>query len=225
MAGFSEIEPGAVSVRLMRQEDVAQVTEIDREAFLTEWPTPDYHRELKNPLAHYIVASVGTGRDADPEIKPEKGFSSVVLKMGRSFGRRFRDGGPSSSPTERILGFAGFWMMADEAHIISIAVRQQHQGKGIGELLLLSLIEMATGLNASIVNLEVRASNIAAQGLYSKCGFAGVGIRRGYYSDNKEDGILMSLGDVASSYVQQRLQRLKETHSQRWGIPNHQVAR
>jgi len=76
-----------------------------------------------------------------------------------------------------------------------------------------------------MITLEVRASNIAAQSLYSKYGFAQVGLRRGYYTDNREDGVLMSTEDIASVPFQVRLQELKQAHSEKWGIALGEVAR
>ncbi|GAI47616.1 unnamed protein product, partial [marine sediment metagenome] len=70
----------------------------------------------------------------------------------------------------------------------------------------------------------VRASNTAAQSLYSKYGFTQAGVRRGYYTDNREDGVLMSLENIASAPVQANLQRLKQAHSQKWEIADYQVA-
>ena len=90
--------------------------------------------------------------------------------------------------------------------------------QGIGELLLISLINMSLKLSDHLITLEVRASNTAAQSLYSKYEFAQVGLRRGYYSDNREDGVLMSLEDIASAPVQKNLRRLKKAHLERWGI-------
>lgn len=115
--------------------------------------------------------------------------------------------------------------MADEAHITNIAVREIHRRQGIGELLLISIIDLATGLNAGKLTLEVRASNIAAQSLYYKYGFTQVGLRRGYYTNNKEDAILMSIEDITSASFQSRLNRLKKAHSQKWGIAFYQVVR
>ena len=113
--------------------------------------------------------------------------------------------------------------MADEAHIINIAVREDHRRQGVGELLLISIIDLATELNASIVTLEVRTSNTAAQSLYRKYGFSQVGIRKGYYTDNREDAILMSTEKIASTPFQAQLNRLKQAHSKRWGIPLYQI--
>ncbi len=163
-----------VQLRSMKQEDVPQVTEIDREAFPTLWPPANYQRELKNGLAHYLVA--------DDE------------------GRR------------HIMGFAGLWMLADEAHITNIAVREKHRRQGIGETLLIAIIELAIELGAKLISLEVRASNTDAQKLYAKYGFVRVGLRRGYYTDNREDAVLMSIEDAESAKA--RLESLKRAHAE-----------
>ena len=85
-------------------------------------------------------------------------------------------------------------------------------------MLLISLIDLATELDTRLVTLEVRASNTAAQSLYSKYGFTQVGVRRGYYTDNREDAVLMSLEDNTSAPVQANLQWLKQAHFKKWGI-------
>ncbi|MBL7124958.1 MAG: ribosomal protein S18-alanine N-acetyltransferase [Dehalococcoidales bacterium] len=215
-------------VRLMRREDIAQVTEIDREAFPTLWPPANYRRELENRLARYIVAYDEGEMIEEPEMKavPQKGFSGLVSKLMQLFSHdRFFGDELSLSGRQYIFGFAGFWIMAGEAHITNIAVWEKHRRQGIGELLLISLIDLATELDVRLLTLEVRASNIAAQRLYSKYGFTQVGLRRGYYTDNREDGVLMSLENVTSAPVQADLQRLKQAHSQRWGIVAYRVAR
>ena len=214
-------------IRPMCQEDIAQVTEIDREAFFTQWPTPDYQRELKKPLAHHIIASDDAVTGAVSRTKPaaKKGLPGFAIRLTRFFNRRFRSGGSSPPASRHILGFAGFWMLADEAHITSIAVRKLHHRRGIGELLILCLIDLAIEHSASAVHLEVRASNTAAQELYLKFGFKGVGIRRGYYSDTGEDGILMALENLASGHFRTRLEWLRQAHSQRRGIRNYRIAR
>ena len=212
----------------MRRGDIAQVTDIDREAFPTLWPPANYRRELENRLAHYIVACDEGEMIEEPEMKsvPQKGFSGLVSKLRQLFSHdRFFGDELSSSGRQYIFGFAGFWIMAEEAHITNIAVWEKHHRQGIGELLLISLIDLATELDVRLLTLEVRASNIAAQSLYSKYGFTQVGLRRGYYTDNREDGVLMSLENVTSAPVQANLQRLKQAHSQRWGTVAYRVAR
>ena len=131
---------------------------------------------------------------------------------------------PPPSGKEYIIGFAIFWMMADEAHITNLAVRKIRRRQGIGELLLISMIDMARELNAHNLTLEVRASNIAAQSLYSKYIFTRVGLRRRYYKDNKEDAVLMATESISSTSFQLLLNWLKKAHSKKWGVVLYQVA-
>jgi len=214
-------------MRLMQREDIAQVTEIDREAFPTLWPPINYQHELQNPLAHYIVAcdEEETVECLEVKVAPQNGFSRLVSRVRQLFSYdRFVGDGIQSSDSQFIIGFAGFWVMADETHIISLAVRETHRCRGIGELLLIASIDLAALLNAGIITLEVRASNTAAASLYYKYGFAQVGLRRGYYIDTKEDAILMSTENIASASFQAHFQQLKQSHSRKWGLPLCQVS-
>ena len=213
------------SMRLMRQEDVAQVTAIDREAFYSQWPPPNYRQELQNRLARYIVACDETKIPEEIEEKPVKVHHSLVSRiMGwfnseRFFGDEVPPGG------QHIVGFAGIWVLADEAHITNIAVRKHYQRQGIGEMLLIAAIDLARKLKADTMTLEVRASNISAQNLYRKLGFTQVGLRRAYYTDNREDGVLMSTESINSDSFHSHLDQLKEAHSTKWGITDYQTAR
>jgi ribosomal-protein-alanine N-acetyltransferase len=211
----------AYYLRLMHEGDISQVNQIDHEAFPTLWPQPNYRRELANRLARYIVASDEEKRVEEPEIKaaPQKDSSGLASRLRRFFNHD-RSSGNELPTAERqyIFGFAGFWIVAGEAHITNIAVREQHRRQGIGELLLISLIDLSMELDAQLITLEVRASNNAAQSLYAKYGFAQVGVRRGYYTDNREDGVLMSLENVTSAPVQAKLHQLRQAHSQKWGM-------
>ncbi len=204
-------------IRLMCREDIAQVNEIDREAFPTLWPPYNYENELHNPLAHYIVACSG---EEKLEVVEEKGFSRLASRVRRWFDRDHHSGnGQLLSGGQYIIGFAGFWVMADEAHITNVAVRKAYRRQGMGERLLISIIDLITELKTQFVVLEVRASNIAAQNLYRKYDFVQVGLRRGYYSDNGEDGVLMSTEYITSTQFQTRFQELKQAYFTRWAIP------
>ena len=86
--------------------------------------------------------------------------------------------------------------MVDEAHITTIAVRNQLRCKCLGELLLASLVDTAVELHVERVTLEVRVSNDPAQSLYRKYGFSQAGLRPRYYSDNNEDAYIMSTENI-----------------------------
>ena len=102
----------------------------------------------------------------------------------------------ASGKDAQVLGFIGFWMLVDEAHISTIAVHPDHRRRGIGELLLRGAMQMAIALGANLITLEVRQSNVGAINLYAKQGFQVVGRRREYYRDNHEDAILMTLTNL-----------------------------
>jgi ribosomal-protein-alanine N-acetyltransferase len=100
-----------------------------------------------------------------------------------------------SGETHGIVGFVGFWMLLDEAHISTIAVHPALRRQGIGHALLLEAIREAVAREAVLVTLEVRQSNQGAIQLYRRLGFEVVGRRVRYYKDNQEDALLMTLDD------------------------------
>lgn len=91
----------------------------------------------------------------------------------------------------QVVGYAGMWLVLDEAHITNIAVHSKFRGRKIGQTLLQALLERAKLRGARRATLEVRRSNMVAQQLYLKLGFTPRGVRRGYYSDTREDAIVM----------------------------------
>lgn len=198
-------------IRPMEKEDLAQVNEIDREAFPTQWPPPNYRQELQNRLAHYLVAIDDTRSVKENGGKPKKKHSSLALWLAPWL-RHSRTHNEITPDYTRqfIVGFSGIWLMVDEAHITNIAVLQEYRRKGIGELLLIATIDLARELKAATMTLEVRASNTVAQNLYSKYGFMNMGVRHGYYLDNREDAIIMSTEDIKSPNFQEHIQQLRE---------------
>lgn len=114
-----------------------------------------------------------------------------------------------------LLAYAGFWLWGDEAHIGTIAVHPQWQGRGLGEWMLLGTVRAAGGLLADSVTLEVRVSNKGAQALYRKLGFRMVGRRPMYYNDTGEDGLIMTLQGLQSPGVQAELRQLRSAAHRR----------
>lgn len=90
-----------------------------------------------------------------------------------------------------IVGYVGLWVMYEQSQITTIGIDPRFQKQGLGTLLLAQMIEEAKRLKAVQMSLEVRVSNDKAIGLYKKCGFEKVAIRKGYYQDNHEDAYLM----------------------------------
>ena len=91
----------------------------------------------------------------------------------------------------RVVGYAGAWIILDESHITNIAVAEDARGRGVGRKLTEELLRILSNLGASYATLEVRVSNLRAQGLYKSLGFISVGKRKRYYEDNGEDAFLM----------------------------------
>jgi len=111
---------------------------------------------------------------------------------------------------DRLVGYAGMWVILDEAHITTIAVEPPLRGQRVGERLLVGLIEAAMERGARWMTLEVRKSNLAAQTLYRKYGFREIGTRKAYYSDNREDAVVMWTGNLRERDFQERLTVLRQ---------------
>lgn len=92
---------------------------------------------------------------------------------------------------KRPAGYGGMWVIIDEAHVTNIAVKPGYRKQGYGERILRELINTAVYLGAKKMTLEVRVSNWPARHLYEKLGFRATGVRKGYYSDNQEDALIM----------------------------------
>lgn len=90
-----------------------------------------------------------------------------------------------------LIGYGGMWIIVDEAHVTNIAIRSDCRGMGLGSRLLDRMRAAAVEYGAVRMTLEVRVSNEHAQRLYRKLGFQSAGIRKGYYSDNNEDALIM----------------------------------
>jgi ribosomal-protein-alanine N-acetyltransferase len=194
-------------IRPMNYEDIRQVVQIDREAFPGEWvfrSQAAYKQDLDNPATRYIVAC-----KKNDVSKPEGQAMPKVPWFKRVLSYR------RLNTAQDIVGFSGFWMMMQEAHIIAIGVRNGYRQLGIGEGLLVATIELAQILNANVVTLEVRASNMIAQELYKKYGFQVTGRRLKYYSSDGEDAIIMSTDSITSMPFQASFQILKKAHAQR----------
>jgi ribosomal-protein-alanine N-acetyltransferase len=97
---------------------------------------------------------------------------------------------------KKVMGYIGFWIVFDEAHIVTIAVRKEHRHKGFGTMLMSYALMSAVQLGATRATLEVRTSNFTAQSLYEKFGFERISIRKGFYTDTGEDAYIMWLADI-----------------------------
>lgn len=163
-----------LNLRYMRTSDIAQVVAIDQQSFNPPWTARSYDYEIReSQYSHMIVLEQVDG-------------SARSSLWQRWFGTR-----PTSA--QRILAYGGLWNIADEAHISTIASHPAYRGRGLGELVLASMVAKAIHNQAAYVVLEVRVSNTAAQNLYHKYDFKIVDTKKGYYHNNGEDAYDMRL--------------------------------
>ena len=156
-----------LTLELMRESDVNTVQEIEREIFATPWPRNAYYRELASRAsAHYVVL-----RQEGAVERPAPYRASEL------------------DPT--IVGYGGMWRMYDEAHVTTIGVRKDLQHHGYGRIIFAGLVQAAYDMGAKWVTLEVRTTNENAMKMYEAFGFKVIGRRKGYYTDNGEDAIVM----------------------------------
>ncbi|MBC7235412.1 MAG: ribosomal protein S18-alanine N-acetyltransferase [Chloroflexi bacterium] len=180
----------------MAKRDIPTVSQIEREVFSLPWSSTAFRYEIERAnTACYLVLRY-TPWMIDEE---ETSWLAPVRRVLRR---------PAFDPS--LLGYGGCWFMVDEAHISTLAVRPAWRGRGLGELLLVSLIEEAYRHQVNLVTLEVRVGNLVAQNLYAKYGFRQVGRRKAYYSDNREDAYIMTTDPIASPAYRRQFDTLRD---------------
>jgi len=214
----------AFVVEAMRVEHIPAVSAIEKLSFPLPWPQNAYRREIvENRMAHYVVARrLGHETDTEPSApeaaNPHAGSGAL---MGRLRGLLRQPDPPRSPQLEEelrsIVGYAGIWVMTDEAHVTTIASAPTMRGRGVGEFLLVALIHRGIEVGARWMTLEVRASNSVAQNLYRKYTFKEMGVRRRYYSDNGEDALVMWTDALDSDSFQAALDQNERKLAERLG--------
>ena len=198
----------------MTQDDIEEVSAVEARSFPSAWPISAYRRELRNRRQSFYVvlrdAPDGPGIITTTPRRVEEEGEEPGRFAFLPFLRR-----QTAHPRNSIRGFAGMWIMLDEAHITTIGVDPDYQGQGLGELLFVSLLDEAMQRQATWVTLEVRVSNIAAQSLYRKYGFTVQGRRPRYYSDNNEDAFIMWSESFKDQAYRQRVEQLRRNILQR----------
>jgi len=174
----------------MTLADLDQVMAIERLSFAAPWSRRAYEYEItQNRHSTMLVVR------AMPVLKGR--LPSLLHRLGIS--RR--------SPA---LGYAGAWFLVDEIHLSTIAVHPHWRGWGLGELLLITVLERGVEQSARRATLEVRVSNSAAQGLYHKYGFETVASQKHYYADNNEDAYIMATPRFETFEFQANLRRCRD---------------
>jgi [ribosomal protein S18]-alanine N-acetyltransferase len=220
----------------MQQSDVTEVAEIERLCFSMPWPTSAYRRELKTPetnryivarfvepslvggepltpynitsLTHSLVGLSDAGKSSDGTDHESRSLLTTLLPWLRKNGNGYNE--PEAASRLPLIGYAGLWLMVDEAHVTTIGVNPEYRGQGVGELLFLGLVDIAREMKAERMTLEVRVSNASAQALYRKYGLEVAGMRKRYYSDNGEDAYIMWSEPIASPQFEERITQLRQ---------------
>ena len=179
---------GRIAIRPLTPADVRTVRRLERAAYGPDSPRTAFERELRNGLAAYLVAADASTPVANPPV-PSPPPPRPLRWLRRLLGAH--EGPP-------ILGFAGAWYTHEQLHLVTIAVDPAAQRRGIGLALVLAVCELAIEAELDSVALEVRASNAVAMRLYERCGFRRAGRLRNYYSNNREDAIVMLLDGLTA---------------------------
>lgn len=108
-----------------------------------------------------------------------------------------------------LVGYAGLMFSVDEAHVTTIAVDPAWHRHRIGTRLLANLARAALARGARHLTLEVRVSNVGAQAMYHRFGFATEGLRKNYYSETNEDALIMWAHDIDDGDYEQHLAALE----------------
>lgn len=207
-----------VSLRRLRVNDLNQVIDIEREAFSPLWFSTPFKRDLKNRRACYLVACGGeTAQPDQQEDSPEPEGGYPWSRLARGLRRLMAGDDQRTDAGSIIAGYVSVWYQQEEAHITEIAVREKFRGRGIGELLLIGSLRAAVEYGSKAMTLEARVSNFIAQRLYEKYLFKAVGTRKAYYSDNREDAVIMTVDCIDSEDYRVRFEELQNSYRSRWG--------
>lgn len=196
----------------MAIEDIPEVGKVERRCFSNPWPLSAYRRELRFPEQNYYIVLRAVD---EPE---QNGFGlgrneltrRAITRLVHPFSKRAEE---LAQP--HIAGFAGMWVMYDEAHVTTIGTDPTYRGRGLGELMLVALFEEAIKRGASLLTLEVRVSNGVAQRLYHKYGMTSQGVRARYYTDNGEDAYIMWSKSLRDAEYLAELERLRTSLAHR----------
>jgi ribosomal-protein-alanine N-acetyltransferase len=141
---------------------------------------------------------------------------SFLNEMRNQMGRYYSLIDNSQSQT-RLIGYCGFWIIFEEAHITTVAVKPELRGNSLGEILLVHMLDRCMGQTIHWVTLEVRATNYSAQNLYYKYGLQVAGLRPKYYQDNNEDALIMTTPDILTPDYRATFRKLKDGLRQKLG--------
>lgn len=184
-----------VEVNCLDTQDLADAVALDCQIFGGWWGSQGYQQELDR------LSSTLLGMRLCSEV------SLQAIQNDRI----------TASPP--LVGISCLWRVVDEAHITMLGIHPQYQGRGLGRVLLLSLLKLARLDQANRATLEVSAANPTAIALYQKFGFQTAG-RRPHYYDNGEDALILWQGNLQTPQFMRSLEGWERATKRRlatWG--------
>jgi ribosomal-protein-alanine N-acetyltransferase len=154
-----------------------EVVELDRLCFGQLWTIEGYQRELASPNSEILLLQI-----QEESLDRER---SVI--------------------SEKIIGIGCFWIIVDEVHITILAIHPDYQNRGLGQLMLYSLLKKSSDLGLERATLEVRDTNKSALHLYQKFGFKIAGRRKNYYQKTGEDALVLWCKDINKQEFRENL--------------------
>lgn len=186
-----------IRFRPMTTADLGQIEQIATVSFPTPWSVKTFWREIeRNERGHYWVLSLE---------------GKVHIQHRRA----------SEHPNRsKVVSYGGYWLLGDEAHIVTVATHPDWRMAGLGKLLLLNMLFEANNAGAETVTLEVRTSNLAAIALYKSLGFIEEGRRKDYYKTGKdltrrEDALILTLTPLRSEHYPTKIAEQNQQVSRR----------
>ena len=180
--------PFPIIIEELTEQNLSAVMQMDQECFGGLWTEEGYRREISSPNSQIlIIKSISELEAAQP--------SSLT---------------PNEIRYPNLIGVGCVWFILEEAHITVLAIQPPYRRQGLGQLLLVALLETAIHRQSEWATLEVRISNHAAQKLYAKLGFVTIGQRKKYYRDTGEDALILWNKGLQKRSFHYDLEQLKQ---------------
>jgi len=186
-----------VSLRPLTLADVPRLLELEHTLFGPgAWTEGMLREELTGNARFYIgvdapVAEAGRVKEA-PALT-ERGTAEGSTAEHAASADPVAETPAVDSPATELVGYAGTWFDGQDAQVMTIGVAPEHQGRGLGRLLLAAILDRERERGAERVFLEVRIDNDLAIAMYERAGFERLAVRRGYYQPENVDALTMRL--------------------------------
>ena len=184
------VSPLPVTIEALTEENLSAVIQMDKACFGGLWTEEGYRREINSPNSQLLVIKP----------KPKQGQLSPNAS-------RLETEHNNVAP---LMGLGCVWFILEEAHITILAIQPPYRRQGLGQLLLITLLETAIQRQSEWATLEVRISNQTAQKLYEKLGFITIGQRKKYYKDTGEDALILWNKGLQKRSFHHDLEQLKQ---------------